>query len=162
MADQEIGGAASISPTGIWLTGGPTTYTKSLQATALTVSGTANFGPVQASVVNSTSLLGNSLSIPYAMAASSTALAVTAPTTVTTLTGGTGSFQSLTVAGSSVVGSQTVSGSSVFSANLSVGGSVLSSDLWGGVTTLATSLAVPQYGMGSWYSGNQQVYHLGA
>jgi len=61
MASLVMGGAVGISATGICLTGGPTTYTKNLQATTLTVSGTANFGPVQASVVNATSLLANSL-----------------------------------------------------------------------------------------------------
>ena len=106
IASLVMGGAVGISTTGICLTGGPTTFTKNLQVTALT--------------------------------------------------GGTGSFQSLVVAGKAVVGED-----ATFSGSLNIGGAVSSTQLWGGVATMATSLAVPQYAIGSSYNGNALMYRLG-
>ena len=65
-------------------------------------------------------------------------------------TGGTGSFQSLSVAGTQ----------SAFAGSLSVGGAISGASLWNGVATLATALGVPQYAMGSCYQGHAFYYHL--
>ena len=106
------------------------------------------------------------LSVAGAAAVSSTGVFLTGPTTYvsaisgptatissiscSTLTGGTGSFQSLRVAGTqSFVGS------------VSVGGAISGTGLWGGVAALTTALAVPQYAMGSMYQSTPSFYHLG-
>ena len=64
-----------------------------------------------------------------------------------TLTGGTGSFQSLTVGTQSIV-------------SLGVG-QIFGTGLWSGVAAIAQSLSLPQYAMASSYTSASTYLHLG-
>ena len=175
-----VPGYADISASGIFFTasGAPnsgtiyadTVYASSFHATgggAQIVGRSVNVSDVSTySLEAVTATVNGPVSVAGAAAISSTGVFFTGPAThvsaisgptatlssisCSTLTGGTGSFQSLSVAATqSFVGS------------ISVGGAVSGTGLWSGVAALTTALSVPQYAMGSMYQATPYFYHLG-
>jgi hypothetical protein len=149
VADLEVIGVASVTSTGIMLTGASQTAVKSLQAHDV-------FASTQ--VTTNGNLNGQSLTIATdALKADSGGVIMNGPSASIAnlvcgnLTGGTGSFQSLLVAGTQ----------SAFHGNVSVGGTISGTGLWSGVATIAQSLALPQYAMASSYTSSSTYLHLG-
>jgi len=144
IGDLLVAGAGELSSTGIMLTGGPTTYVKSLQGHDL-------FATSQ--VTTNGNVNAQSLNVASALSADSTGVYMNGPTAhistilCQTLTGGTGSFQSLTVGTQSVV-------------SLGVG-QIVGTGLWSGVASIAQSLSLPQYAMASSYTSASTYLHLG-
>jgi len=206
IGDLLVAGAGELSSTGIMLTGGPTTYVKSLQghdlfatsqvttngnlngqslniSSALSADsggvymngpaahistilcqtltgGTGSFQSLQAHTLFASSQVttnGNvnaqSLNVASALSADSTGVYMNGPAAhissilCQTLTGGTGSFQSLTVGTQSIV-------------SLGVG-QIVGTGLWSGVAAIAQSLSLPQYAMASSYTSASTYLHLG-
>ena len=144
IGDLLVAGAGELSSTGIMLTGGPTTYVKSLQAHDL-------FATSQ--VTTNGNVNAQSLNVASALSADSGGVYMNGPAAhissiqCQTLTGGTGSFQSLTVGTQSIV-------------SLGVG-QIFGTGLWSGVAAIAQSLSLPQYAMASSYTSAQTYLHLG-
>ena len=182
-----VAGAANITSTGIMLTGGPTTYVNSLilpsaqiastgnyfiaptrfagtvtggtgSFQSIGVSGTAMFGDVWASTINSTNLLGNTLLVPGAASVTQTGTSfyagVSGPTgsfqtlLAPNVSGGTGSFETLT-AGTGSFGS------------IAINGTVSAATLWSGVNAIVAANSVPVNWLGSSYSNNYTTQFLG-
>jgi len=182
-----VAGAANITSTGIMLTGGPNTYVNSLilpsaqiastgnyfiaptrfagtvtggtgSFQSIGVSGTAMFGDVWASTINSTNLLGNTLLVPGAASVTQTGTSfyagVSGPTgsfqtlLAPNVSGGTGSFETLT-AGTGSFGS------------IAINGSTSATTLWSGVGAIVAANAVSVNWLGSSYSNNYTTQFLG-
>jgi hypothetical protein len=182
-----VAGAANITSTGIMLTGGPTTYVNSLilpsaqiastgnyfiaptrfagtvtggtgSFQSIGVSGTAMFGNVWASTINSTNLLGNTLLVPGAASVTQTGTSfyagVSGPTgsfqtlLAPNVSGGTGSFETLT-AGTGSFGS------------IAINGTLSAATLWSGVNAIVAANSVPVNWLGSSYSNSYTTQFLG-
>ena len=182
-----VAGAANITSTGIMLTGGPNTYVNSLilpsaqiastgnyfiaptrfagtvtggtgSFQSIGVSGTAMFGNVWASTINSTNLLGDTLLVSGAARVTQTGTSfyagVSGPTgsfqtlLAPNVSGGTGSFETLT-AGTGSFGS------------IAINGSISATTLWSGVGAIVAANSVPVNWLGSSYSNNYTTQFLG-
>jgi len=125
---------------------------------SIAVSGTAMFGNVWASTINSTNLLGDTLLVSGAARVTQTGTSfyagVSGPTgsfqtlLAPNVSGGTGSFETLT-AGTGSFGS------------IAINGSISATTLWSGVGAIVAANAVSVNWLGSSYSNNYTTQFLG-